>query len=198
MTDKKGKDEAAGLGTAVLEGPVGQLLKDRAGNDLELVGQDPEGHLITNPLVGGPEINQLCTVVEARQFLGYGGFIAIENQHGLQKALHRDGIYTLSNGQRYVVPFEIHEALGIPLPPVSVPEDLLMKGLVDPGDEMLTGEALDFAIRSKAAREGRDVPDYKKEYAKDARDARPTTQVNPRVPPPATTPLRSGPMQGEL
>jgi len=184
MTDKKGKDEA---GAAVLDGPVGQLLKDRSGRDLELVGQDPEGHLVTNPLVGGPEINQLCTVVEARQFLGYGGFIAIENQHGLQKALHRDGIYTLSNGQRYVVPFEIHEALGIPLPPVSVPEDLLIKGLVDPGDEMLTGEALDYAIRSKAAREGREVPDYKQDYVTDAKATPRPAQVNPRVPAPRDT-----------
>jgi len=177
MTDKKGKDTGT---TAVLEGPVGQKLETRGGEEVELVGQTPEGYLVTNPKVGGgPEINQLCTVVEARQFLGYGGFIAIENQHGLSKALHRDGIYTLSNGQRYVVPFEIHEALGIPLPPVSVPEELLVKGLVDPGDEMLTGEALDYAIRNKAAREGREVPDYKKEYVKDAK-----SQVNPRVPPP--------------
>lgn len=100
MADKKAKDEG---GTAVLESiKLGDLRRNR------------EGIVSVDPLV---EINQLCTVVEARQFLGYGGFLAIENQHGLQKALHRDGIYTLSNGQRYVVPFEIHEALGIPLPP---------------------------------------------------------------------------------
>jgi len=116
MTNKKEKEyvkDAAAVG--VLDGPVGQLLKDRSGRELELVGQDPEGHLITNPLVGEVP-TQLCTVVSSRLVLGYGGPIAVENKHGLQKAFHEDVIYTLSDGNRYVVPSEIHEALGIPLP----------------------------------------------------------------------------------
>lgn len=158
MSDKKEKEyvkDAAAVG--VLDGPVGQMLKDRSGRDLELVGQDTEGHLITNPLVGDvPVINQLCTVVESRQFLGYGGFIAIENQHGLQKALHRDGIYTLSNGQRYVVPFEIHEALGIPLPAPPPAELLLINDEVAPGDENLTGDELEAAKARHALARGRE------------------------------------------
>jgi hypothetical protein len=144
-------------GAAVIEGPVGQLLKDRSGREIELVGQTPEGQLFTNPTVGALDLTptQLCTVVESRLFLGYGGPLAIENQHGLQKALHEDGIYTLSNGQRYVVPHEIHEALGIPLPAPYPPELLLLNDEVAPGDENLTGEALDAAKARHALARGR-------------------------------------------
>jgi hypothetical protein len=103
---------------------------------------------------------QQCTVVNSREFLGYGGPIAIEDieSRGLFKALGGDGIYELSDGGKYVLPSNLAEALGIVIPPPETAELLLITGAVDPGDERLTGEALDNAILAKAANEGRDKP----------------------------------------
>ena len=105
MANKKEKEyvkDAAEVG--LLDRPI----------ELGDLRRNPEGIVHVDPLV---EINQLCTVVSSRLVLGYGGPIAVENKHGLQKAFHEDVIYTLSDGNRYVVPSEVHEALGIPLPP---------------------------------------------------------------------------------
>jgi len=105
MSNKKEKEyvqDAAEVG--LLDRPI----------ELGDLRRNPEGIVHVDTRL---EAVQQCTVVDARSIGGYGGPLAVENQHGLSKGFHRDGLYTLSNGQRYIVPFEIHEALGIPFPP---------------------------------------------------------------------------------
>lgn len=110
MASKKGKD-------AVLEPPAGEeqgdKVKTRRG-EVELVGINPEG--ILSAAVPAPTADEPLTIVDSRLVLGYGGPIAVQSERGLFKAFTGDGLYTLSNGQRYVLPKELAEAISATLP----------------------------------------------------------------------------------